>query len=162
MKGEGAKMGKEIKYKLKYRENGEDKITNIKLDFFSIGIARDIDELSAKQFDVSEKWKTLIGMGQKMVQLKADKPDGYKEEVKALKSESDDLKIEIVSYGNDVYLSDQYELIQKILKDNKVTDGVLMNKDFWENCVDVEEIGNFLHAVSHKDDYLKKKPETAT
>ncbi len=75
-------MGKEINYILPYRSEGEDRKIEIKIDFFSIGIARDIDALSAKQIEVSEKWNELKNIGHTIVELKKDKSDGYRKENK--------------------------------------------------------------------------------
>jgi hypothetical protein len=153
----GAVLGKELNYKLEYREAGEKKIIEIKIDFLSRGIARDFDNLNSQQEKISEKWHKILDNETIIASYKIEKPEGYKQEIKKLNDETDFLKKEILSFKKDDFIQQQHDLIQAILKDNGVKTPLLLTADFWEYNVDVQDMMNFLVAVIYKDIDLKKK-----
>ncbi|MDD4689076.1 MAG: hypothetical protein PHE51_04940 [Eubacteriales bacterium] len=150
-------MSKELIYNLPYRENGEKKSIEIKIDFLSRGIARDFDNLHKKQESLRSKWEELKSTDALIEEYKKEKPEGYKKELKELFAKSENLKIDILSFDKNTFIDDQYKLLQMILKDNGIKDGILLNNDFWEYQVDVQDMMTFLVAVIYKDIDLKKK-----
>ena len=75
-------MSKEIIYKLPYREDGERKEIELKIDFTSIGIARDFDNLNKKQESLHSKWRELQENEFLIDEFLKEKPEGYKIEIK--------------------------------------------------------------------------------
>jgi hypothetical protein len=150
-------MSKELIYKLEYREKGEKKSIDIKIDFLSRGIARDFDLLNDQQTALKEKWEKLLANEKLIMDYKIEQPDGYKVSIKNISDESAELKKEILSFKKDDFIQKQHDLIQLILTDNGIKNGILSDPKFWEYKVDVQDMMNFLVAVMYKDIDIKKK-----
>jgi hypothetical protein len=150
-------MSKEINYILEYRENGEKKNIEIKIDFISRGISRDFESLNKKQNELRKKWDDVLENEYLISDLKKEKPEGYKIKIKELDLLNETLQKEILGFNKDEFIEQQHYLIQSILKDNGIKNQMLLSSDFWERKVDVQDMMTFIVAVIYKDIDLKKK-----
>ena len=87
-------MGKEIVYTLNYRDSGERKSVDIKIDFLSRGLARDLENLNKSRDSLSVKFNEIIQKEDEIAELKKTKPDEYKVKLKELAHELNDLEKE--------------------------------------------------------------------
>ena len=58
--------------------------------------------------------------------------------------------------GDEYFFNKRLELIFLLLKKNGVTDEKFFDPDFWDNCVDPNDILDFLTVAIFKDESKKK------
>jgi hypothetical protein len=148
-------MSKELLYQLPYRQDGEKKIIEIKIDFLSRGISRDFHTLNEKSNMLKLKWDELNDTITLISAARTEKAD--KERIRELDARRDELMKEILSFDKEDFINQQHELLQIILKDNGIKNTLLLSFDFWERQVDTQDMMEFLLAVIYKDMDLKKK-----
>jgi len=147
-------MSKELVYQLPYRQDGEKKTIEIKIDFLSRGISRDFHELQEKSNLLKLKWDEL---NDTITLISAAKTEGKKDRVREIELKREELMKEILSFDKDTFIDKQHELLQMILKDNGIKTPLLLSFDFWERKVDTNDMMEFIVAVIYKDMDLKKK-----
>jgi hypothetical protein len=150
-------MSKELNYILDYRDNGEKKSVEIKIDFVSRGIARDFEALNKKQEGLRIKWNEVLDNEHLISEYKLEKPEGYKIKIKEISDKNEQLQKEILSFDKNLFIEEQHALIQSILIDNGIKNKMLLDAEFWERKVDVQDMMIFILAVIYKDIDLKKK-----
>jgi len=148
-------MSKELVYQLPYRQDGEKKTIEIKIDFLSRGISRDFHVLNEKSSLLKLKWDELNDTITLISAARTEKAD--KERISGLDARRDELMKEILSFDKEDFINQQHELLQMILKDNGIKNPLLLSFDFWERQVDTQDMMEFILAVIYKDMDLKKK-----
>lgn len=150
-------MSKEITYKLKYREKGEEKETPIKINFVSNYCNREFSSIIEEITSISNAWKRInIIMEEKgaLVYRRTAKKitkDEFKTKIKAFDKEEKKLKEQIEEYSDNDFFKRRFNLIAQILEDNSVDDEMLTDFDFWDRKVDPSEIMAFLSGCVYKD-----------
>jgi len=151
-------MRKEIKYKLNYREAGEDKFIDIVIDFISNRTLKDYAVISSMAENARFTNNKISDLTSKIAAVKVNKKDGWELEVEKLESEVDDCIEIILEYNNNNYFAKRFDLIKRILTDNKYGDNEqLMSIDFWDDCIDPFDLVDFMATVIYKDIDTKKK-----
>lgn len=152
-------MGKEIIYKIEYREDdGESKEINLKIDFISNGIIKRYNKLLSEMEFIRALWEKVQGLNAEISAYRLERPEGYSEKIKEIDTEIKLMIKEINSFGSDEHLKERVDLISTILRQNKIENQLLSDVDFWENRVEPSVIIDFLQTAVLKDiDQTRKK-----
>jgi len=151
-------MRKEIKHKLQYREEGEQKEIGIKIDFISNRNLKTFTDSNLKASNAAAAWNRMSILVELLAIEKADKADGYKDAIKKYESEWKDLNESLLEFNKNNFFGDRIELVKKILVDNGYKENkLLMNDDFWDINVDPSDFADFLQSAVYKDIDNKKK-----
>jgi len=150
-------MKKEIVYTLSYREEGEEKEIDIKIDFISNRAMKDFSSIFVLGDKANKAWNRVSDLESLIA---AEKEDGYEKENEKIKEyalEIDDCYKVIMDFTENGYFIKRVELLQRILIDNGYKeDELLMSSDFWDDCVDPLDLLNFLTSAINKDNDKKK------
>lgn len=132
-------MKKTLKKNILYFEEGECKYKYVEISFISNGVIKDYNSLIKYQIDYKEKIK-------KYQEAKEEKE-----------------KKEIISFVSKVNEYSNFDVLKRILEENKVKDEQLTSKDFWYKQVDFVYMNNFIYDCIFKDiDEEEKKKEKYT
>ena len=144
-------MQKSIDYTIPYREAGEAKLFRVKISFVSNWVIKQYDEMQRRIIDVDQNYKEIQRLGERIVDLKKQKSEGYKAEVEEMKERIDDLVEQIKAFSNGDFFQKRFELVKQILEDNGVRDQKYLSFDFWDRQVDASILMDMLMAVVYKD-----------
>lgn len=78
--------------------------------------------------------------------------------------ERSDIEQKIREIGTDDFFNARFKLIEKIIQKNGIDDPDLLDKDWWDDCVDSFDMVNFINKACTKDSALiqgKKKEQAA-
>ena len=149
----------ELTYILPYREKGKKLTKEIKLSFVSNGARRDYFSLEAERARTGALW----GEYQMKVAERAA-AIARKESPESIEAEIESISEQITNIGTPDFFGRRYDLIRRLLIDNGVKDSdKLTSREFWEDCVDVNELLDFLKTAINKDTEspnVKKNQET--
>ena len=153
-------MRKEIKYELTYFKKGEELKKIIPIKF----VSNRVYDLYADVAEKSNRLQILIEQQKKAIEdfawISTDVSYTLKErreKTQPIKDELDKIIKEIKNLDNKAFVKERFNLIERILTDNGVTDSDLLNIDFWNDCVEPIEVWGFLSAAVTKDTNSKKK-----
>jgi hypothetical protein len=152
----GDVMSKEIIYKLKYRDGGERKFIDIKIDFVSNYVIREYNNLISSTTDVKIKWDKVMDITNEIEKLRTDKPEGYKVKVESLRKDVVSISDEIMKHQPEGLLDKRFDIIKVILDDNGIKDESLLSFEFWDRKVEPQDIMEFLTFAVYKDIDKKK------
>jgi len=155
-------MSKEIEYTLKYREKGEKKTIDLKIDFSSNYCIRKLNEIMQVTEKVRLSWSRMQGLAAKKSALKTEQPTGYKELIKATDKEIRELTEETLALNGVEILKERFELTKQLLEDNGYREEFLFDYDFWDRQVDPLDNIEFLALAIYKDLDEKKNKETTS
>jgi hypothetical protein len=131
---------KDFTFNLRYRDKKNIKLKHIKINFLSLYVLDQLNELQAGIIDVQAKFDQLSN-----IQDFLDNKKVSREKKKVLKQEKKIIQNAIIEYGKNGYLDKRFDAIKTILTDNGYGDDFdLMNPDFWYKQVDRKEIKRFL------------------
>jgi len=150
-------MSKEITFNLPYREEGEKKSIDIKIDFVSNYCIKQFNMIVQSAMDVKNKWDNIVILSESIAELQILKPNNSKDQIILKLKEIDKINSEIMAYETNDYLKNRYELVKQILKDNGCKNEMLMSYDFWDRQVDPEDLIKFIKDVVNKDTIIQKK-----
>jgi len=146
-------MRKKIEYVLEYREEGEQKETTINIDFVSNRVLRDfsnllvLSEKAQSAYDRISDINTIIA-GEEITE----------DEIKKYREESENCLKQIMEFNENGYFEKRSEILSRLLVDNGYkNDRMLMNNDFWEECVEPSDLMGFMTKAVYKDTDQKKK-----
>lgn len=146
-------MRKEVKYLLKYREEGEEREVEISIDFVSNRILKkfsDLVLLGAKATKANDRISDIH------TELAGE--ERTEDQQQKLKEEIEKCSQDILEFNNNGYFEKRIDILERILVDNGYkNDKKLMSPDFWEDCVDPSDVMEFLFFSVYKDVDLKKK-----
>jgi len=148
---------KKIDYILLYREEGEQKALPLEIDFVSNWCIREFNKIMKVAFDVQNKWDKISDITSEMAALKFDKPDGYLDKMIRLESDMSEMTAGILSHDSEMVIQKRFELIKQLLSDNGYKEPFLYDFDFWDRCVDPNNIIEFLTKCIWKDMPKKKQ-----
>ncbi len=151
-------MGKEVTLVLPFRKDGKQKSIDVKINFTSRGLIRDYESMKKDQIEFAEKVSKLKDYNYLIDDYKLHKPEDYKLKLKDLYDKVKVLSEEIMSFDVNSFGDRQIKLIKNILIDNLVDNEMLLNDEFWNRNVDINDMLDFLESAIHKDIDLKKKP----
>jgi hypothetical protein len=159
-------MKKEIDYKLEYYDNGELKEKDIKIFFTSQKVTRDYGNLLEKIESITKleaaRKNIVDDIGYAMVDDKLN----HKEKREKIKALNDDLKIKtdnVVNFGEGIKVEaekindERFDILTRLLRDNKIEDEDLLSFEFWDEKVDPASANAFLRSAVNKDYDSKKK-----
>lgn len=148
----------ELTYILPYREKGKELKKEIRISFVSNGARRDYFALDAEIKRVGLLWREYQAKVAEHAAAKAT--DNPTDEIDA---ELNDIIEQIQNIGTPDFFGRRYELIKRMLIDNGVKESdKIVSREFWEDCVDVEELLEFLRTAINKDiesENVKKTPD---
>ncbi len=150
-------MSELIKYELPYREMGEKKILSLNIDFISKGAINDFNEIILSSSMVQKDWDRMSENNILIETLKNEKPENFKSQISKLEEENKESIKNLMEYNDNGFFEKRLNLIKKIFIQNGITDEKFLSKDFWDECVDTQEIMKFLTSVIYKDLSEKKK-----
>ena len=144
-------MIKSVDFNLEYREKGEKKNKIITIDFISNGVIKRYDKLMGEVNEVSQKNDERQELLIEIVNLRIDKPEGWKDLQKEKKKKVEEIENFIKSFNENGHFERRFEIIKTVLEDNGIKDEKLLTFDFWENCVDANTMIEFISASIWKD-----------
>ena len=137
----------ELTYILPYREKGKELKKEIRISFVSNGARRDYFTLDAEISRVGILWRDYQS---KVAEHAAAK--SLNEPTDTIDVELNQIVEQIQSVGTPDFFGRRYELIKRMLIDNGVKESdKIVSREFWEDCVDVEELLEFLRTAINKD-----------
>jgi hypothetical protein len=156
---------KELEYTLKYvSEDGKPGIKLIRIHFIP---QRRREEYFKIQEDIDKAAIAYSAYKAKLAEISSSKILKVGEDaIEKLGEDLQKIAAEIESIGSDSFFKRRADLINKILVQNGVKQGdILLNPNFWEECVDVDVMLDFLKSAVNKDLSVsteKKKTGTST
>lgn len=145
-------MRKEIKYKLPYRQDGEDKIIEIKIDFISYKTIRNYSDNQGEAIKATTANSQMNIIEEQIAIEKELKKEGYKERIEKLEEDYRECLDIILDFNNNDFFNDRFNLIKHILIDNGYKDNeLLMSNKFWDEMVEPSDFANFLESAIEKD-----------
>lgn len=150
-------MIKTVEYNLEYREKGEKKYKTFTIDFISNGVIKRYDKLINEINEFSKQNDERQNLLLEIVGLRSDKPEMYKELIKAKKERVDEIEKFMQGYTSNGHFERRFEILKTILQDNGVTEEKFMTFDFWENCVDANSMIELMTNAIWKDLQSDKK-----
>lgn len=137
----------ELTYILPYREKGKELKKEIRISFVSNGARRDYYELDAEIKRTGILWRDYQA---KVAEYAAAKSTNQPTD--EIDSELEKIVEQIQSIGTPDFFGRRYGLIKRMLVDNGVKESdKIASREFWEDCVDVEELLEFLRTAINKD-----------
>lgn len=150
-------MAEKIVYDLKFRDDdGEERTKQITIDFFSNGMRRDYWDLFGEMMAVKSEWDAMSDLNSQIGELMTLKPEGWKDSISEKRAQIKKLEMKIIDSNCDGHTEKRFELLQKMLRKNRVTDPQLLDREFWDENVDPSAIIELL-ALAEGKDYDKKK-----
>mgnify|MGYP003413936584 CR=1 FL=1 len=146
----------QIVFDLVYREKGEKKSRQIKIDFVSNYMRREITEYFQAAFEVKSNWNKLNDTASDIAALRIEKKDGYKIEVAALEAEQERITEDILKHNNSGLVDKNVNLLIELLQDNGIKDEKMVDPKFWDKCVEPSQIIEILARALNKDTDKKK------
>jgi hypothetical protein len=151
-------VGKEIEFKIAYREEGEQKEVKIKIDFISNKIIKDYGVLLNLAEKAQNAYDRISDIGSLIAELEIEKPEGYKEKIKEFEDERVECFNNILDFNDNGYFGQRFDILKRILIDNGYKDNeMLMDLDFWESQVDPQDLIGLMQDSVFKDVDHKKK-----
>jgi hypothetical protein len=134
--------GRVIEVNIPYRENGDKKILPVKIDFVSRRMMNDYNSMISRAVEVQAAWERIEYLSKQ-------------EQTEDVSAELEEKKGFILSQDSTSFFDDRFNLLVTVLKANGVKVPKFLSSDFWDECVDVNEIMSFLTLVIHKDSEKK-------
>jgi len=150
-------MIKSVDFNLEYREKGERKNKMLTIDFISNGVIKRYDKLMGEINEISQKSDERQELLIDIVNLRMEKPEGWKDLQKDKKNKVDEIETLIKSFHNNGHFERRFEIIKTILEDNGIKDDKFLTFDFWENSVDASSMIEFINMSIWKDLQSDKK-----
>ena len=151
-------MREKIKYDLPYRIDGEQKTRKIEIDFISNRITKDYSEILGGAIVVKEAFDRMSDINTLIAEQKTLKEKGWKDEVKKLEDEYNEMHEQILEYSENDFFDRRYDILRRVMIDNGYKDDEqLMNFRFWDESVALEDLIDFMNTVIYKDIKDKKK-----
>jgi len=144
-------------YDLVYREKGEKKSRQLKIDFVSNYMRREIAEYFSLAYQVKYNWDRINDLAATIASERVRKEDGYKERIDALNVEKEALTDEVLKHNNSGLPERNINLVIELLQDNGVKDETILTPKFWDRSVEPSAIIEILSKAMDKDVSSKKK-----
>jgi hypothetical protein len=150
-------MERKIKYiKIPYFEKGEEKQIDLEVKFIPNYVHTELGKITSDIYHIKDIFsKRLEAMSEISAMKNNGKPDKFK--VKQLETKMKEFEQEIFKFGKTDFFKRRFELIKLVLENNGVTEERFLTLDFWDKCVDANDLVQFLDDVAYKDFEDKKK-----
>lgn len=144
-------MRKKIDYKLEYRENGEQKVKMLTVDFVSNWIIKKFSDLILLGGEAEQAYIRISDIHTELAgeELTDEKIDLLKQEIEQCNNK-------ILEFNENGYFEKRYEILKRLLIDNGYNDEKLLSFEFWDQCVDPVNIMEFMYEAVYKDVQKKK------
>ena len=150
-------MRKKIHYTVEYRDQGEDKEIEISIDFISNRVMKEYSDVvliadeAQRAFNRMSDISTILA-GEELTEEK--KQELKEEDIKCTEK--------ILEFNENNYFKKRFDVLEKILIDNGHKDNeMLMDVNFWNDCVEPSELLKFMTNAVYKDIDPKKKVRIA-
>jgi len=140
-----------------YREKGEKKSRQLKIEFVSNYMRREIAEYFQLATQVKFQWDGIGNTLSEMASVKVLKEEGYKAKLAELEEKKNKLSDDILKHNNTGLATKNVELVVELLKDNGYKDEHLIDLKWWDKCVEPSEVIKILNGALEKDINSKKK-----
>lgn len=144
---------KTLNYELRYRDSGKDKKRVIKIDFIPNGVIEDYDLIENATARARMCVHQLRVNGSVIAVRQAEGKD-----LSDVIEENRRIAEEIRTIGTKEFFNNRFELLRRILIINGVSDkDEITRREFWNDCVDVSDLLDFLKCAVTKDITESKK-----
>lgn len=144
-------------FDLHFFQKGVQKTKSIKIKYIPQSIIRDYFEITQTVTLVKNCWDRMSDILTLKKSLKIERPENYKDTVKALENEYDSLAKKIIEVGESDFFEQRFKLVKKLLEFNGVEDSELLTLSFWEDYAEPTEIIRLLDFAVFADGSYKKK-----
>ena len=129
---------------------------------------KNYQDMYANVVNVKTKWDRILELHRYITILNIQIEDGagdkekeYKQAIEKHRKEIKKLNDELLQYNDSDFFSKRFELIKSILTRNNCTEPQFLDPTFWEECVDINEINEFLNICINKDFEANSKKQVA-
>jgi len=149
--------GKTIDYDIEYIEQGVVHKIPVKIFFVSHRVRRDYNSVVADMGRVQRLYDDITYNIASISALKTEKPKDWKDKVKEIEAENEQLALDINDIAESGVLERRNELVIKLLKDNGATDKRIFDPESWEEHIDPSQQIEILELALWKDLNTDKK-----
>lgn len=151
-------MIKKVEYELNYRIKGNKLSKKIEIDFVPNQRHETFSKIQAEIYEIRANWQHIQALEEEIKLVYEARPENYSASIKVFKEEIKKLEDEIRKCKASNLIERRYELLKDILIDNGYSkDAELMSWEFWNNCVNPNDINELLEMAIWKDIDNKKK-----
>lgn len=150
-------MERKIKYiKVPYFENRQEKSLEVEVKFIPNYVHTELGKITVDIYHIKDIFsKRLDAMSEISAMKTNGKPD--KNRVRELEKKMKEFEQEIFKFSKTDFFKRRFELIKLVLENNGVAEERFLTLDFWDKCVDANDLVQFLDDVAYKDFEDKKK-----
>jgi hypothetical protein len=139
-----------------YHEKGSKLSRQLKIGFVSNYMRREITQYFVDAQNVKMNWDKINDIISEISSHNIEKPENYKSEIAQLETVKEELTSEIMKHNNSGLIDKNVTLLIDLLKDNGYKDEKLFDLNFWDRCVEINEIITILAKALSKDVDKKK------
>jgi hypothetical protein len=142
--------------KIPYRQDGEDKEYHVEIDFISNRVRREFSDLAKNVNEINEKLNQLNDIAEEIIGVQKLRAEGWEIKLRDLNNDLKELSNEINTFNDKEFFEKRYNMLKRIMQDNKVKDEFILSYEFWDEMVDPGEIMLILSKLLYKDLGKKK------
>ena len=144
-------MRKVLKDKIQYFDDGEPKYIDYSIVFVSNRVNREFTELLDRINKLRQVKKEYDDCLAEFGAVINERKEGYKDELKSIIEKKEKLEADMNDKCDKAILSERFEVVKRLLKDNGNKDDRLYDYSFWDEKVEPSEIMSLLYKAVYKD-----------